>query len=292
MKSDDDMRPDGVEMVIPAERLPPGFAQRIGESVTHPAEPQPAATAVLMRDGAEGIEILLLKRHRASGFVPGAYVFAGGRVDDADDDPWIAERIGAASERAAPPLAFWVATIREVFEESGVLLARDAAGRPVPSTSAEPRVAELREGLMTGGVTFRDVMQTLDVVPDLAAMAYSAHWITPLAEARRYDTRFFYAAMPPGCEATADAREMSDAIWLTPAEALERFHAARLPMVFPTVKTIEGLLSFPDVATALADARSCEIKPILPRLVRVQDGVGIVIDAGASARDKNKGMEL
>lgn len=275
-------------MVIPADRLPPGFAQRIGETVSSPAEPQPAATAVLMRDGEQGIEILLLKRHRASGFVPGAYVFAGGRVDEEDADDRITAALRAASVDAptTPPLDYWIATIREVFEESGVLLARDSSGHPVAALSADPRVGELREALMTGNATMIDVLQTLRVYPDLSAMAYAAHWITPLAEARRYDTRFFYAAMPHGAEATADAREMSDAIWLSPGEALERFRAGRLPMVFPTVKTLEGLMQYTDVAAALADARASEIKPILPRLVRVQDGVGIAIDASGSSRGK------
>lgn len=280
---DNRLSPDAIAhetgMVIPADRLPPGFAQSIGAHVEHPAEPGPAATAVLMRDGDRGVEILLLKRHRSSGFVPGAYVFAGGRVDTADSDPALLE--GVADAPGEPPAEYWTAAIREVFEESGVLLARDEQGNPPASASADVTIAKWRDALMADGATLRDVLTNLGLKPDFDALAYAAHWITPVAEARRYDTRFFHAALPPGCEATADAREMSDAVWLTAKEALERFRAGRLPMVFPTVKTLEGLSSYRTVAEAMAAARATIVKPILPTLVRVGNGVGIVIDADA-----------
>ncbi len=273
-----------IGMVIPEDRLPPGFAQAIGETSVDPAVPGAAATAVLMRDGAEGLELLLLKRHRASGFVPGAYVFAGGRVDDADADVELASLV--TKPPSEPPLEYWLAAIREVFEESGVLLAVDRRGRGCHTTDDDPRIAAMREALLTDRATLKDVLQQLDLQPDLDALAYAAHWITPVAEPRRYDTRFFYAATPAGCEATADAREMSDAQWLTPREALDRFGSGTLPMVFPTVKTIQGLVACSTVAEAMAAARSAPVKPILPRLERVPGGIGIVIDADSSPHSK------
>jgi 8-oxo-dGTP pyrophosphatase MutT (NUDIX family) len=264
-----------VSMVIPGERLPPGFAQRIGEAPLAPTVPQPAATAVLMRDSGGGIEVLLLKRLRSSGFVPGAYVFAGGRVDAEDGAEFFRESAGART----PSRDYWVAAIREVFEESGVLLARDSHGVDAHELYETAALNSERERLMAGTASMQSVMAALDLVPDYEAMAYAAHWITPLAESRRYDTRFFYAALPPGAVASADAREMSDAVWLAPRDALDRFQSGRLPMVFPTVRTLEDLLAFGCVADAMSFVRRTEIKPILPSLVRVGDGVGIVIDA-------------
>jgi hypothetical protein len=96
-------------------------------------------------------------------------------------------------------------------------------------------------------------------------------------ELRRYDTRFFMAALPAGQDAQPDAREMSDAVWLTPAAALVRFHEGRLPMVFPTVRTLEGLRGPASVATLLAAAAANPVRSILPRLVRGATGVELVV---------------
>ncbi len=292
--------------VIPSDRLPAGFAERVEDPPVPAAEPHAAATAVLLRDretqrnGGErgrsagdaaaapaqrtpGIEVLLLQRHHASGFVPGAYVFPGGRVDEADASP-AAEALlaralppggGAALEPAA---AFWIAVLREVFEETGVLLASDAAGRPAPDAASEPRLAEWRERLMGGRAGLAELLEAEGLLPTLDEVVYCAHWITPVAVPRRYDTRFFLARQPAGRTALADAREMTDALWLDPAEALRRFHAGTLPMVFPTVKVLEALERYATVTAALEAFRGRAVQPVLPRLVRTADGVGIVVD--------------
>ncbi len=108
-----------------------------------------------------------------------------------------------------------------------------------------------------------------------------AHWITPIAERRRYDTHFFLGALPPGRVAAADPREMSDAAWLSPGAALDRFARGRLPMVFPTVRTLETLAAFDSIGTALEALRGRTVAPILPRLVRAEGGVRLVVDEGA-----------
>src|SRR5688572_465870 len=111
---------DEPEMVIPLDRLPPGFAERVNDPPADAAFPHPAATVVLVRDGATAPEILLLKRHRASGFVPGAYVFPGGRVDHADG---VQQLVGLLEDVPhAPDSSYWLAAVREAFEETGVLL--------------------------------------------------------------------------------------------------------------------------------------------------------------------------
>ena len=130
----------------------------------------------------------------------------------------------------------------------------------------------------TDAIGLLDVLNALGAQPDLSSLAYAAHWITPVVEPRRYDTRFFYARLPADADATADAREMSDARWLTPRAALDEFAAGRLPMVFPTVRTLEDILSYDTVDTALRAARNMTVRPILPSLVRVPGGVGLAIE--------------
>lgn len=263
------------EMVIPLDRLPPGFAERV-EAPPAAAEPHPAATAVLVRDGAAAPELLLLERHRGSGFVPGAWVFPGGRVDAADAEPELVQLLGEPPRGPAAP--YWLAMIREVFEETGVLLGRRAAGAACADATADPDLARWREALLEDEATLLDVLRALDARPDLSRTVYCAHWITPLAEPRRYDTRFFLAELPDGCEHSIDAREMSAAVWITAGDALDRFTHGTLPMVFPTVKTIQRLVGYATVADMLNAFRARDVPPILPRLVRTADGIGIVVD--------------
>jgi recombination protein RecT len=266
---------DRPEMVIPLDRLPPGFAERVGDQAAPAAPTRPAATAVLLRQAAAGPELLLLKRHRAAGFVPGAWVFPGGRVDEADADPDLVTLLDPVP--ATPEPAYWLATIRETFEETGVLLARDAAGRSPAPAAADPAMAGWRRRLLDGDADLLEMLTALGLRPDTRRMVYCAHWITPAAEPRRYDTRFFLAELPEGATVTIDEREMSDALWVTPGAAMEGFGTGRLPMVFPTVKTIQRLAAFPDIDAILDTFAAREPAPILPRLVRTRDGVGIVM---------------
>lgn len=261
---------------IPLERLPPGFAESINANDTTAAVPRPAATAVVMRDGEACVEVLLLQRHRSSGFVPGAHVFPGGRVDASDAvAPAVAEDGGTTLE---PAVKYRVAAIREVFEETGVLLARDARGEWAPDCTTDPAMESWREQLMAGQASLADVLADRQLRACVEEVVYFSHWITPVAEPRRYDTRFFLARLPDHRTARADPREMIDAIWLGIDEAMQRFEAGQLPMVFPTVRTLQSLRGYDSVDAALAAARTTPVHPILPRLVRTPTGVGIVID--------------
>jgi len=264
-------------MFIPEERLPPGFMDTIGQAGAA-AVPRPASTVALMRDARSGPEVLLLRRNRSSGFVPGAYVFAGGRVDAADADPlpW------SGPSMQAPPPEYWAAALRELFEETGVLLARDAGGTYAADAS-DPALSVWRDTLLEDGATLAGMLETLGLTLAGDRVVHFAHWITPVAEPRRYDTHFFMAGMPESRTASADAREMSDAVWLTPAAALDRFADGTLPMVFPTVRSLETLASFETVQSALDYWRNRQVAPVLPRLVRTGRGVSLVVDEGAKA---------
>jgi 8-oxo-dGTP pyrophosphatase MutT (NUDIX family) len=241
------------------------------------AQARPAATAVLMRDGEYGLEVLLLRRSRTSGFVPGAYVFPGGRVDPADSDPRIFRDAAGALPREPAP-EYWAAALREVFEETGVLLAADAGGGFVADAVSDAGLEGLRVSLLEDRVSLLEVLEQRSLRPALDRLVYVAHWITPEVEPRRFDTRFFLAALPPGRTTTFEPREMSDAIWLAPAAALERFAAGTLPMVFPTVRTLESVAGFENVDAAFDALRGRSVRPLLPRLVRTPEGVGLVLD--------------
>ncbi|HKJ93945.1 MAG TPA: hypothetical protein VJ957_12320 [Longimicrobiales bacterium] len=263
---------------IPLDQLPPGFADSVEREPERPAVPEPAATVVLLRDGAAGPEALLLRRQRTAGFVPGAWVFPGGRVDAADSAPELLRRVAGLPRVLVPGIPFWTAAIREVFEETGVLLARDGAGDPVPAAGVNGGLERWREALMGGAATLADVLADTGYTADASEVVPIAHWITPVVERRRYDTRFFAAPLPEGASARADAREMTDLAWLTPRQALRRFEAGTLPMVFPTVRTLESLDGFDRVANLLDAFRDRDVPTVLPRLIRTEGGVAIVVD--------------
>ena len=263
---------------IPEERLPPGFAETVEEPPAEPVEPVPAATVILLRDGEAGPEVLLMQRHRQSGFVPGAWVFPGGRVDPGDRAPELAAGCSALPGDPTPDAAFWMAAIREAFEETGVLLARTGAGEWAADASSDPEVETVRRALMDDEADLGDVVEGLAVTLDAGPMVHAAHWVTPVVEPRRYDTHFFAAVIPDGRTARPDPREMTEAVWLGPTAALERFEAGALPMVFPTVKTLEQLAGYESTSAVLDAFRRRTVERILPRLVRTIEGVGIVVD--------------
>jgi 8-oxo-dGTP pyrophosphatase MutT (NUDIX family) len=281
--------------VIPFGQLPPGFGAAL-DGPEGPAAPRPAATIILVRDaegggrGSRRIQVLLLRRARSTGFVPGAWVFPGGRVDRADGeapllarlrgvDPEALEgRLGQPSEAGGPrAAAFLVAALREAFEETGIPFFQGDGGGRLPSAAEDEEVERLRRRLLSGDLTFLELLREVEGWMDGGAAEYIAHWITPEAEPRRYDTRFFAAVVPAGTRAVVDDGEITGAIWLSPEEALERHRVGRLPMVFPTVRTLEAFLPFRTSREVLEHHRNLEIPPILPRLVRTPTGVGIRI---------------
>ena len=228
-----------------------------------------------MRDADEGVEVLLLKRVHSAGFVPGAYVFPGGRVDAEDADPVVMSRTASltmegAPERmglrdASPPAAaYYLAALREAFEETGILVGRSAGGDPLPTAAASSSVREVRNRLLDEGCSFAQALEDLDALIDDAAMEYIGHWITPIAEPQRYDARFFAAEVAPEAEPAIHAAEMLEAIWITPAGALKRTAEGSLPMVFPTIKTLESLTDFPTVSEVLKEFRRRSIPSVLP----------------------------
>lgn len=244
------------------------------------ALPLPAATLVLLRDAAAGPEVLLLRRSRATRFAPGAYVFPGGRVDSADGDDamarlWHGLDAEAARVRLELPagsrpsaLAYYGAAVRETFEETGILACASVTGVDAEGKADAVGNATARTALLEDGRSFAATLEHLGARLSGAALEYVAHWVTPADSPRRYDTRFFAARAPAGARVVPDGQEIAGALWLSPSDALARSGEGRLPLMRPTVRTLDAMRSFPTVAALLAFWRGRPVPRIQPERTR------------------------
>lgn len=228
-----------------------------------PAAPRPAATVVAGRAAPGGVEVLLLRRPEESSFAAGAYVFPGGRIDPADWERDLLRRVDRSRADGEPEAV--VAAARELWEETGLLLAE-----PGRSLSADRR-DRARESLLAGEASWAGLADRMELRLPGDEVAYFARWVTPERLSRRYDTRFFLAPDPGGeVELT---REHTDALWIRPERALDRFAAGQLPLLFPTRETLKRLRAFTDLETALRELRAAAVEPVRPRLLVREDGV-------------------
>ncbi|MDM7455840.1 MAG: NUDIX hydrolase [Tepidimonas sp.] len=216
--------------------------------------PRNAASVILVRDGAPGLEVLLLRRHPNARVLGGLHVFPGGKVDAEDAAPeWAAlldqapsglpARLGEPALTPAAAQALFVAAARELWEEAGIALA-DA---PLPRAAGEPAGAEpaWRARLAKAGARLTT-----------AALRPWSRWITPRQPpvgTPRFDTRFFLACLPRGAQVRYDAFEMSDSAWMTPREALSRYWAREIELLPPQLMGLAHLARHADVASAWAE---------------------------------------
>jgi 8-oxo-dGTP pyrophosphatase MutT (NUDIX family) len=230
-----------------------------------PVPPRDAATLLVLRPGADGVEIFCVRRHAKSAFMGGAVVFPGGALDEDDAEPAYEARSTGLQERAAlfardrrHALALAVCACREALEEAELLPVTpglDAAslGRLRAALAAGRPLAELLED---EGAR----LATADLVP-------FARWITPEAEQRRYDARFFVTALVAGQRGRHDEHETVSSLWATPARLLEAFEAGHMFLAPPTLRALELLLRADRVEAALALAAEQTLAPICPRFV-------------------------
>jgi 8-oxo-dGTP pyrophosphatase MutT (NUDIX family) len=249
-----------------------------------PAATRNAATVMVVREApAGGVEILMLKRPASMKFAGGAYVFPGGSVDSADfgaadaDDAkanagWhgpsaeeFGERLGTTPELAR---ALVWAAVRETFEEAGVLLAGTPDGTLVvpdgPDWEAD------RAALNEGAISLAGLLGRRGLVLRADLLTPWARWITPLAEPKRFDARFFAAALPAGQQATAHAAEAEEIVWVRPDDALDAARRGEMSLLPPTATTLSEFTLASGVADILGRAR--EVAPIQPVLVNSEDG--------------------
>lgn len=239
--------------------------------MTDPVPVRDAATVVLLRDGGAGLEVWLLTRVQQMAFAGGMSVFPGGRVDEGDaglpladaDIGRIATRFECSEDTAH---ALVGAAARETFEETGVLLTTPAAD-----------LSGARSDVELGRVSFGDLLRANALAVDVAALRPWSRWVTPDGEVRRYDTRFFVGAVPPGADAQDVTSESSEAEWVPVADAIEQAQRGQRGILPPTMATLAALQEFGTVAEVLAAADARPIDPIRP-VLRVEDDGSVFVE--------------
>jgi 8-oxo-dGTP pyrophosphatase MutT (NUDIX family) len=242
------------------------------------SEVRDASTVVLLRDGDGGVEAWLLTRVRQMAFAAGMSVFPGGRVEASDADvPWagtpaadFARRLGC-SEAIARALVG--AAVRETFEETGVLLSMPGA---------DLRAA--RHDVESGRVSFAGLLREHGLAVDALAVRPWARWITPEGEPRRYDTRFFVAALPPGAVAEDVTSESSVAGWVRVADAIAQYERGERPMFPPTIDTLRSISALPSVSDVLAAAAERSVDAVRPLLGADEAGAYVDLPDGTRVR--------
>jgi 8-oxo-dGTP pyrophosphatase MutT (NUDIX family) len=247
--------------------------------------PRPAATVLLLREAGDAVEVLVTRRHEQLAFMGGMWVFPGGSVCAADASDASLARIPAPSQTACAQLetlhgapidareclALAVAACRETFEETGVLLASDAAGALCDGNRAA-HLQEQRRAITTQPESFADMLRTEDLFLRVERLVYWAHWITPSVVPRRFDTRFFLAPVPADQRAVIDSTETVDHAWMTPAALVAAAQSGNMPVSHPTLYNLMeldlGLQQYGSLQQLLAAESQRRVVAILPKMIR------------------------
>jgi 8-oxo-dGTP pyrophosphatase MutT (NUDIX family) len=264
------------ELTLPESMVP-------AVSPEPPALPRDAATVVLLRDGPRGPEVFLQRRVVAMAFAAGMTVFPGGGVDPRDADMSVAWAGPTPAEWAhwfgcSPELAraLVCAAVRETFEESGVLLAGPSGRSTDQGVVADTTpFADARQALVDRRLSLAEFITEAGLVLRADLLRPWANWVTPVAEPRRYDTRFFLAKLPDGQHADGETTEADHADWVRPADALADWQAGQRGLLPPTWITLTDLTEFDTVEAAMSTPRSLD--KVLPKLIRDPDGTRVVL---------------
>jgi 8-oxo-dGTP pyrophosphatase MutT (NUDIX family) len=293
----------------PAIRLPPHFAARAREvldGTVPPVTPRDAATVMLLRPGqaasggaggtgasggaggsgassgagGSGMQVYMLRRRSSMAFAPGAYVFPGGSMDAADSDegiPWAGPDAAEWAGMLGAPVPLACAAVRETFEESGVLLAGPAGSGPGTVTGDADWEAD-RQAVLAGTLTLGQLLRRRELVLRSDLLRAWARWITPVTEARRYDTRFFAAALPGGQQARDVSGEADETAWLEPGAALAAASRGEIALMPPTAITLAELRDCGEVPAALAARR--RITALIPEVVLAEGAAWLSVPEG------------
>lgn len=246
------------------------------------AIPKNASTVILLREKkANGFEVFLIKRHENISFFGGNFAYPGGRVDREDGSleirnyckgitPEEAHQILGGSISPEESFAHWIAGIRELFEEAGILLAYERLSHLIiQNPIGQERFLNYRNLLRKRNLTLLQLALKERILFALDQLHYYAHWITPEARSERFNTRFFLAYHPIGQEATHDGQETMAGIWLTPEKALEENLKGQALLSPPTLKTLEDLSRFKSIDDVFNSLKKTQIRPTLPILTKI-----------------------
>ena len=255
-----------------------------------PVIPKKAATVILLRDKEPyGFEVFLLKRHEKSSFMGGNFVYPGGRVDQEDGSLEIrsfskgitseeAQRILGGTVSPEESFAYWIAAIRELFEEAGVLLAYDQKGNllRLRNRDEQEKFSNYRGSLQKVEIGICEMAKKENLLFALDQLRYYAHWITPEARSERFDTYFFLARYPSEQEASHDQKETTAGVWIAPGEALDDNLRGGAVLSPPTLKTLEDLSRFKTIGEIFTSLKNAEVQAVLPVLTKISSGPMII----------------
>lgn len=252
---------------------------RSGQTLSDIAPARPSSTVVVVRAGTTEPELFMVRRHAKSSF-GAAYAFPGGVVDA--DDAEVHEFCSGLSMTQANTrlgvkkdgLDYFSAAIRELFEESGVLLAN--------VNDFDEDLGAVRDSLNDGSERWSDLVTRNRLELHCDQLYYFSHWVTPLSQPRRYSTRFFLAELPEGQVAEHCGGELTDSRWVTAHDMLEAGRAGAVELHFPTVKTLESIARHKTLEALVEWARSCVawgVTSMLPAIV-MRDGKAEIVLPG------------
>ena len=237
-----------------------------------PVTPKDAATVVVVRDAHPGVEVFCVKRHAKSGFMGGAVVFPGGKVDAADRaEAWarqstaLSPRVRALAELETDARGYAIAALRELLEEGAML--------PVAGGALDDAGALALRDALAAGAALSELLAGRGLRADVARLEAIARWVTPAAETRRYDTRFYLLACPEGQSGRHDEHETTTSFWKRPSEVLELWERGEVFLAPPTARTLDVLSPAESVESALEIARSEPLDPLCPFFTREGDSV-------------------
>ncbi|MEK7264832.1 MAG: NUDIX hydrolase [Pseudomonadota bacterium] len=231
----------------------------------HTEEPAPAATVLLLRD-EPAFEVLMIARHEKSAFAGGALVFPGGRIDPGDSaGEWRDFSAGLSTDSRVA--AAQIGSIREAFEEAGILLARDASGEII-SAAHTKTLNEWRSRIENNDLLFLDLIRSEKLRLACDALHLFSHWVAPPGLHRRFDTLFFAARFPQGQVVLEDGNEATDALWISPQRALDARATGERKIIFPTACNLGLLSQSKSVQETFDSAARRDIPPVTPIVIK------------------------
>jgi 8-oxo-dGTP pyrophosphatase MutT (NUDIX family) len=245
------------------------------------ATPIPSATVMIVRDSAAGLEVFMLVRNRQVDFASGALVFPGGKVD-VQDTHVVWEDL-APLNATMPERSYWVAALRETFEETGLLIANARNSHmPVDAAEAIRITAAAQSAVAQGARIFADLIMAEGLTIATQRMVPFAHWVTPTSMPKRFDTHFFLAEAPAGQIAMHDGGETIESVWISPKQAIADGETGSRTLVPATTLNLERLAKASNVNEAFELARTGRIVTVTPTVTKADGGViiSIPVDAG------------
>jgi len=251
----------------------------------------PASTVLIIRNGKNDIEVFMVVRHHQIDFASGALVFPGGKVDTKDIDPDIRDFIIPDKDYADEELSFRIAAIRESYEESGVLFANYKEDENLINNEKLEELHRWRDKFNNNETSMQEFAKKENLKFSTESLIPFAHWITPDLMPKRFDTRFYLAAVPDGHQGIHDGNESVDSLWISPKQAIKDCLSEKRTIIFPTRMNLEKLRNSKTVEEALSNARKQRIVTVIPKLEKTGDSVFLTIPKEAGYGDVKEPLE-